>query len=560
MSEKIKKLRNQEMTEGIVGAGNRTLLYALGVGKEEVEKPFIGIVNSWNEMHPGHKNLRELAAAVKEGVIAAGGQPFEFNTIALCDGETQGHNGMCFVLPSRDLIADSVEVMAEGQRLDGLVMLASCDKIVPAMAMAAGRLNIPAVIVTGGPMMPNPYKGRTFGGAWELREAAGKLTTGEISQKDYDAMEQCVCGGVGSCPMMGTANTMSCLMEPLGLSLPGCGTCHAVQAEKLRYARESGKLVMRLVKENRCPRDYITEQSFRNMMRVSAAIGGSTNTFLHIPAIAKAFGFRLDAEEFNKAGDSTPYLACIKPSGKYTLWDMHMAGGVPAVMKELGEKYLDMNQQCVTGQTWAEVLKDFDGTLNPEVIHHADDPVAPQGGLIVLKGNLAPAGAGIKRTAVDKKMWVHTGPARVFEREMDAILAIRNGQIQKGDVIVIRYEGPKGGPGMREMLAATTTLMGFGLGDSCALVTDGRFSGASRGPCIGHVSPEAALGGPIALVKDGDIIHIDLYQKSLTIDVSDEEMAQRRKAWTPHPPMVNSYYLDRYARLVGPTWEGAVLE
>ena len=560
MSEKIKKLRNGEMTDGIINAGNRTLLYALGIDKEEMEKPFIGVVNSWNEMHPGHKHLRELSAAVKEGIIAAGGQPFEFNTIALCDGETQGHKGMCFVLPSRDLIVDSVEVMAEGQRLDGLVMLASCDKIVPAMAIAAGRLNIPAVIVTGGPMMPSTYKGRAFGGAWEVREAAGKLAAGEISQADYDAMEQCVCGGVGSCPMMGTANTMSCLMEPLGLSLPGCGTIHATQADKLRYARNSGKLVMQLVAENRRPRDYITYESILNMMRVSAAIGGSTNTFLHIPAIAKAFGFQLDPQEFNRIGDSTPYLACTKPSGKYTLWDMHMAGGVPAVMKELGGKYLDLSQKAVTGQTWAEVLEHVPGTLNPEVIHTAAEPVAPQGGLIVLKGSLAPVGAGLKRTAVYKKMWVHRGPAKVFDREMDAILAIRNGKIEKGDVIVIRYEGPKGGPGMREMLAATTTLMGFGLGDSCALVTDGRFSGASRGPCIGHVAPEAAEGGPIALVEDGDMISIDLYKKTLDLEVSPEELARRAEHWTPKPPMVESYYLSRYQRLVSSTWDGAVLE
>ena len=557
MPEKIQKLRNGEMTDGIINAGNRTLLYALGIGKEEMEKPFIGIANSWNEMHPGHKHLRELSAAVKEGIIAAGGQPFEFNTISLCDGETQGHKGMCFVLPSREIIADSVEVMAEGQRLDGLVMLASCDKIVPAMAIAAGRLNIPCVIVTGGPMMPSAYKGRAFGGAWEVREAGGKLAAGQITQEEYDEMEQCVCGGVGSCPMMGTANTMSCLMEPLGLSLPGCGTTHATQANKLRCARESGKLVMRLVAEKRCPRDYITYGSFQNMMRVSAAIGGSTNTFLH--AIAKAFGFRLDPEEFNRIGDSTPYLACIKPSGTYTLWDMHMAGGVPAVMKELGDR-LDLTQKAVTGQTWAEVLEHVSGTLNQEVIHHASNPVAPQGGLIVLKGSLAPIGSGLKRTAVDKKMWVHRGPARVFNREMDAILAIRGGNIQKGDVIVIRYEGPKGGPGMREMLAATTTLMGFGLGDSCALVTDGRFSGASRGPCIGHVAPEAAEGGPIALVRDGDMISIDLYKKTLDLEVSQEELERRQAEWSPLPPMINSCYLDRYRRTVGPTWEGASLE
>ncbi len=556
----MEKIRNGEMTEGLANAGNRVLLYALGIGSEEMHKPFIGVINSWSEMHPGHKHLRELAAAVKEGILAGGGQPFEFNTIALCDGITQGHKGMCFVLPTRDLICDSVELLAEGNRLDGLVMLASCDKIVPAMAMAAGRLNIPAVIVTGGPMMPGYYHGRQLAGAWEVREAAGKLANGDISEAEYTEMEQCDCTMVGSCPMMGTANTLSCLMEPLGLSLPGCGTVHAVQADKLRYARESGKLIMRLVAEKRAPRDYIGKASFMNMMRVSAAIGGSTNTFLHIPAIARAFGVAIEPEDFNRIGDTTPYLACTKPSGKYTLWDMHLAGGVPAVMKELGEQYLDLSCQAVTGQTWAELLPAFPESRNTEVIHKADSPVAPQGGLIVLKGNLAPEGAGLKRTAVAPSMWVHRGPARVFEREAAAIEAIKSGKIEKGDVIVIRYEGPKGGPGMREMLNATTTLMGFGLGESCALVTDGRFSGASRGPCIGHVSPEAAEGGPIALVRDGDMIAIDLYQKSLTLEVSEEELAERRKDWQPLPPMVDSYYLNRYAKSVSSCWAGAVLE
>lgn len=560
VSIKVEKIRSGEMTDGILSAGNRTLLYALGIGKEEVRKPFIGIVNSWNEMHPGHKHLRELAAAVKEGVLAEGGQPFEFNTIALCDGETQGHKGMCYVLPTRDLICDSVELVAEGQRMDGLVFLASCDKIVPAMAMAAGRLNIPSVIVTGGPMLPGYFKGKPLAGAWEVREAAGKLAKGEITEAEYDAMEQCVCSGIGSCPMMGTANTMSCLMEPLGLSLPGCGTTHAAQAEKLRYARESGKLVMKLVAERRCPRDYITYESFLNMMRVSAAIGGSTNTFLHIPAIAKSFGLHIDPEEFNRIGDSTPYLACIKPSGKYSLWDMELAGGVRAVMKELGSRYLDVKQQAVTGETWEELLPRFEGSQNTEVIHTVDDPVAPQGGLIVLKGNLAPVGAGIKRTAVSPAMRVHRGPAKVFDREAAAIEAIKSGRIEKGDVIVIRYEGPKGGPGMREMLMATTTLMGYGLGESCALVTDGRFSGASRGPCIGHVAPEAAVGGPIAFVRDGDMIEIDLEKKILNVEVSDQEMEARKADWKPAPPMVSTPYMERYRRLVGSVWDGAVLE
>ena len=556
----VKKLRNGEMTEGLANAGNRVLLYALGIGSEEMHKPFIGVINSWSEMHPGHKHLRELAAAVKEGILAAGGQPFEFNTIALCDGITQGHKGMCFVLPTRDLICDSVELLAEGNRLDGLVMLAGCDKIVPAMAMAAGRLNIPSVIVTGGPMMPGYYHGRELAGAWEVREAAGKLARGEISEAEYTEMEQCDCTMVGSCPMMGTANTLSCLMEVLGLALPGGGTVHAVQADKLRQARESGKLVMQLVRENRCPKDYITKASFMNMMRVSAAIGGSTNTFLHIPAIARSFDITIEPEDFNRIGDTTPYLACIKPSGKYTLWDMHLAGGVPAVMKELGGRCLNLDCEAVTGEKWSALLPAFPESRNTEVIHRADQPVAPQGGLIVLKGNLAPEGAGLKRTAVTPSMRVHRGPAKVFEREAAAIEAMKDGRIEKGDVIVIRYEGPKGGPGMREMLNATTTLMGFDLGDSCALVTDGRFSGASRGPCIGHVSPEAAEGGPIALVRDGDMISIDLERKTLELEVSDEELAERRKDWKPLPPMAESHYLQRYARSVSSCWNGAFLE
>lgn len=316
-----------------------------------------------------------------------------------------------------------------------------------------------------------------------MREAGGKLSRGEITREEYDEMEKSVCGGVGSCPMMGTANTMSCLMEPLGLSLPGYGTVHAVEADKLRYARNSGKLVMRLVAEGRRPKDYITEASFYNMMRVSAAIGGSTNTFLHIPAIAKAFGFSIDPEEFNRIGDTTPYLACIKPSVAHTLWDLHLAGGIPAVMKELGERYLDVHCQAVTGETWEQVLERVSGTQNETVIHTLENPVASESGLAVLRGNLAPEGAGIKKTACDKSMWIHSGPARVFDSEMEAVVAITSGRIEKGDVIVIRYEGPKGGPGMREMQTATTALMGAGLGASCALVTDGRFSGASRGPC-----------------------------------------------------------------------------
>lgn len=559
MTQTKKTYHSSRITDGPINAGTRTLLYALGIDKEEIQKPFIGIANSWNEMHPGHKHLREISAAVREGILAEGGMPFEFNTISMCDGFAQGHSGMCYVLPSRDVIADSVELMAVGQCLDGLVMIASCDKIVPAMAIAVGRINIPAVIVTGGPMMPGYFDGRPISGAWEVREAAGKLARGEMSREDYDRMEKSVCTGAGSCAMMGTANTMSCLMEPLGLALPGCGTAHAVQADKLRLARNSGKQAVKLVKENVRPRDYITYESIMNTLKVNAAIGGSTNSALHLPAIAKAFGYTLDPEVFNEVGRMVPYLASVKPSGEYTMWDMEQAGGVPAVMAELGSRYLDMEQKAVTGQTWREVLKGIK-SKNTKVIATADHPVHENGGLAVLKGTLAPVGAIVKLTAVSPNMMVHRGPARVFNDEGAAIKAIKDGKIQKGDVIVIRYEGPKGGPGMREMLNATSTLMGYGLGESTSIVTDGRFSGASRGPCVGHIAPEAAEGGPIAFVEDGDMIFIDLPNRVIDFEIEESELEKRKKEWILPKLITNSSFLERYRRQVGSVWEGATLE
>lgn len=552
--------RSDAMKSGLTNAGNRTFLYSLGLNKEDIEKPFIGIVNTWNEIHPGHKHLRELSAAVRDGILAAGGQPFEFNTISLCDGLTQGHAGMCYVLPSRDLIADSVELNAGAHRFDGLVMLASCDKIVPAMAMAAGRINIPSIIVTGGPMIGGVFDGRRLGGGWVIREAAGKLARGELSEAGYEQMERSVCTGAGSCPMMGTANTMSCLMEPLGLSLPGCGSAHAVMAEKLRIARNSGKRIMELVADGCRPRDYITKSSFINALRVSAAIGGSTNTLIHMPAIAQSFGFELQPELFNEIGDTTPYLANVIPSGKYTMLEFDQAGGIPAVMKELGEEYLDLEQLCATGRSWGEELKRCPGSRDHEVIATAGEPLRRDSGLVVLKGSLAPVGAAVKRTAVHPKMLRHRGPARVFDSEEMAVEAIRGDTIRPGDVVVIRYEGPKGGPGMREMQNPVTALMGFGLGECAALVTDGRFSGASHGPCIGHVAPEAAEGGPIAFVEDGDMISIDIPNKILDIEVSGEIMRQRSEGWKPAPPKAEGYYLRRFQYLVNDAWHGAVME
>ena len=549
---------SNETVGGMERGGNRSYLYALGLDQKELEKPFIGIVNSWSAIHPGHVHLRTLAAAVAEGVLAAGGRPFEFNTIGICDGITQGHEGMKYVLPSREIIADSVEVMARAHHFDGLVLLASCDKIVPAMARAAGRLNLPCVIVTGGPMHAGIYKGKDFAG-YQLREAVSQLASGEISEADYCEMEQCVCTGPGSCPMMGTANTMSCLMEPLGLSLPGCGTAHATDAKKIRIARRSGELVMDLVRENRRPRDYITRETFLNAITVDMAIGGSTNSTIHLPAIAHDFGVEISADDFERASRATPHLVNVRPSGKYTLWELELAGGIPAVMGELGEEHLNLSLPCVTGQPWREVLKGAH-SANHDVLSTLADPLHPQGGLAILKGNLAQEGAVVKQSAVHPDMLVHTGPARPFNCEEDAIAAIRAGQINPGDVIVIRYEGPKGGPGMREMLSATTALVGSGLGTTTALVTDGRFSGSTRGPCIGHVSPEAYVGGVIGLVEPGDMITLDIPGRKLTLNVSDEELKRRRANFKPLKRKVESSYLRRYAASVSSVWKGAVLD
>ena len=555
-----KEYRSDKMKLGSINAGNRTFLYGLGLDTEDIHKPFIGIANTWNEIHPGHKHLRELSAAVKEGILAAGGQPFEFNTIALCDGITEGHNGMCFVLPSRDLICDSVEVNAHGHCFDGLVLIASCDKIVPAMAMAAGRINIPTIIVTGGPMLGGTFEGRRMGGGWMVREAASRVDRGEMSEEDYVRMQKSVCSGVGSCPMMGTANTMSCLLEPLGLALPGCGAVHAVMAEKLRYARNSGKRIMELVEQNIKPRDYVTYESILNTLRVSAAIGGSTNTLIHMPAIASSFGYKIDAEEFNRIGDTTPYLASVIPSGRFTMQEFAEAGGIPAVMKELGDDYLDLSQKAVTGRTWAEELAGNPGSLNKDVIAGTDKPFRDDSGVCVLFGNLAPEGAAIKRTSVHPSMLKHRGPARVFDGEEPAVAAIKTGKINPGDVVIIRYEGPKGGPGMREMQNPVTALISYGLSECAALVTDGRFSGASHGPCIGHVTPEAADGGPIAFVEEGDIISIDIPNKSIVLEVSEEVMEQRRKHFAPAPLKADSHYLRRFRYLVSDAWHGAVME
>lgn len=545
------------VVDGIEKAGMRGLLKACGLIDEELSRPFIGVVNSWNEMHPGHKGFRQIAEAVKEGIRLAGGVPFEFNTISICDGITQGHKGMCYVLPSREVIADSIELVVEAQQLDGLVFIAACDKIVPGMLMAMLRIDIPSIMVTGGPMIPGSFKGRSLA-VYEIREAAGLLKRGLMTEEEFKEMEDSICPTFGSCSMMGTANTMSCVAEALGLTLPGCATTHAVYSKKLREAKLSGLQIMKLVEMGIKPSNIVTQRSFENAMRVVVAVGGSSNALLHIPAIAHEMGMKITPDDFEKISRTTPHLVNAKPSGPFTLKDLDDAGGIPVVMKELSP-LLHLDEKNVLLSTIREVISKAQNR-NKEVIRSLDNPVHKEGSLAILKGNLAPGGAVVKQTAVSSSMRVHTGPARVFESCEDAVKAILEGRIKKGDVVVIRYEGPRGGPGMREMLSATAALVGMGLGDSTALVTDGRFSGSTRGPCVGHVSPEAASGGPIAIVRDGDLITIDIDKRNIELHLSPHEIEERFRNWKPPLPKVTKGYLALYAQLVSSADEGAILK
>ncbi len=551
-----KKYRSRVLVEGAEKAGERAHLRSLGLGTEDLRKPFVGIVNSWNEMHPGHVHLRGLAAEVKQGVLQAGGIPFEFNTIAICDGITQGHVGMRYVLPSRDLIADSIELVVEAQRLDGLVFLSSCDKIEPAMLMAMARLNLPSIMLTGGPMMPGRFQGRQVA-IPDMREAVGRWRRGEYTDAEIRELESSVCAGPGSCAMMGTANTMACVAEVLGMTLPGCATAHAVDARKKQLARQSGRQILRLLEQDLRPRDLMTPAALENAVILCSAIGGSTNALLHLPAIAGELGLSLGPEDFDRVSRITPHLTSIKPSGPYTLLDLDRAGGVPAVIQRL-LPLLHGGERNVLGQTLAEVAS---GAVvqDDDVIRPLERPVHPHGSYAVLKGNLAPEGACVKMTGVDPAMLTHRGPARVFDSEEEGEKAIYEGLVQPGDVVVLRYEGPVGGPGMREMLTATAALMGMGLGKSTAIITDGRFSGATRGPCVGHISPEAAAGGLLAFVRDGDPIEIDIPGRRLELRVGEEEIARRRKEIQVRRKEVGGV-LGRYARLVGSVAGGARLK
>jgi len=549
-------LRSDVVKRGVERAPHRALLKALGITDKDLEKPFIAVVNSFTTVVPGHAHLNQVADAVKAGVISAGGVPFEFNTIAICDGLAMGHEGMKYSLPSRELIADSIEVMVQAHRFDGMILITNCDKITPGMLMTAARLNIPAIVVTGGPMLSGMYKGRKIGIA-SMFEAVGEVAAGKMNEEELKMLEDLACPSCGSCNGMFTANTMACVTEALGMSLPGCATPSAVSAARLRIAKASGERVVELVMEDLKPLDILTSEAFENAIMVDMALGGSTNTVLHLSAIAREAEVSLFLTLFDELSGRAPHLCNMVPGGPYTMEDLDAAGGIPAVMKELSP-LLHLNAVTVTGKTVEENIEQT-VVLDTNVIRPLTNPVHPEGGIAILKGNLAPKRAVVKATAISPKMLVHKGPAKVFDSEEEAMKAILNKEIREGDVVVIRYEGPKGGPGMREMLSPTATIAGMGLSESVALVTDGRFSGATRGPCIGHVSPEAADGGPIAVLIDGDVIEIDVPKRKLNVELTDEELGNRLKSWKPKQLKVGKGYLVRYSQLVQPAHMGSVL-
>ena len=551
-------MKSDAVKKGLQQAPHRSLFNALGMTEEEMERPLVGIVCSYNEIVPGHMNLDKIANAVKMGVAMAGGTPIMFPAIAVCDGIAMGHEGMKYSLVTRDLIADSTECMAKAHQFDALVMIPNCDKNVPGLLMAAARVNVPTVFVSGGPMLAGHVGGHKTSLS-SMFEAVGANAAGKMSLEELNEYECKACPTCGSCSGMYTANSMNCLTEALGMGLKGNGTIPAVYSERLKLAKHAGMAVMELYRKNIRPRDIMTKDAILNALTVDMALGCSTNSMLHLPAIAHEVGFDFDISFANEISEKTPNLCHLAPAGPTYMEDLNEAGGVYAVMNELRELGL-LHEDCitVTGNTIGENIKDCENK-NPQVIRPLDNPYSKTGGLAVLKGNLAPDGSVVKRSAVVDEMMVHKGPARVFECEEDAIVAIKGGKIVPGDVVVIRYEGPKGGPGMREMLNPTSAIAGMGLGSSVALITDGRFSGASRGDSNGHVSPEAAVGGPIALVEEGDIIKINIPEMTLELDVSDEVLAERRKNWTPREPKVTTGYLARYASMVTSGNRGAIL-
>ena len=552
-------MNSSNVKEGVQQAPHRSLFNALGFTKEEMKKPMIGVVCSYNEIVPGHMNLDKIAQAVKMGIAEAGGVPVMFPAIAVCDGIAMGHVGMKYSLVTRDLIADSTEAMAKAHQFDGLVMIPNCDKNVPGLLMAAARVNIPTVFVSGGPMLAGHVNGRKRSLS-SMFEAVGEFDSGKITEEQLTNFEENVCPTCGSCSGMYTANSMNCLTEAIGMGLRGNGTIPAVYSARIRLAKEAGYAVMNLIEKDIRPRDIMTKEAFTNALTVDMALGCSTNTMLHLPAIAHECGIELNMEFANEISDRTPNLCHLAPAGPAYMEDLNEAGGIYAVMNELTKKnLLYLDGMTVTGKTTGENIAGV-ANRDPEIIRPIENPFMPNGGIAVLKGNLAPDTGIVKRSAVAPEMMTHEGPARVFDCEEDAIKAITTGQIHEGDVVVIRYEGPKGGPGMREMLNPTSAIIGMGLGSTVALITDGRFSGASRGAAIGHVSPEAAVGGPIALVEEGDNILVDIPNNRLELKVSDEVLAERKAAWKPRKPKITEGYLGRYQALVTSGNRGAILE
>ena len=552
-------MRSDNVTKGMQQAPHRSLFNALGYTKEELDRPLVGIVSSYNEIVPGHMNLDKIVEAVKMGVAMAGGTPIVFPAIAVCDGIAMGHTGMKYSLVTRDLIADSTECMAMAHQFDALVMVPNCDKNVPGLLMAAARLNIPTVFVSGGPMLAGHIHGKKRSLS-SMFEAVGSYAAGTMTEDEVREYEEKVCPTCGSCSGMYTANSMNCLTEAIGMGLPGNGTIPAVYSERIKLAKHAGMAVMELLKRDIRPRDIMTKAAFMNALTMDMALGCSTNSMLHLPAIAHEAGVDIDLDIANALSKKTPNLCHLAPAGPTYMEDLNEAGGVSAVMSELNKiGLLDTSCMTVTGKTIAENIQGV-VNKNPEVIRPVENPYSKTGGIAVLKGNLAPDSAVVKRSAVVPEMMVHEGPARVFDCEEDAIAAIKGGKIVEGDVVVIRYEGPKGGPGMREMLNPTSAIAGMGLGSSVALITDGRFSGASRGASIGHVSPEAAVGGPIAFVEEGDIIKINIPENTLNVDITDEEMEARKAKWQPREPKITTGYLARYASMVTSGNTGAILK
>lgn len=550
-------MRSDKIKKGIKRAPHRSLLRACGVTDAEMERPFIGIANSFTDIVPGHIHLKQIANSVKLGISQAGGVPFEFNTMAICDGIAMNHEGMRYSLASREIIADTVESMAQAHSLDALVLLPTCDKIVPGMLMAAARLDIPSIVVTGGPMLPGEYKEEAVD-LINVFEAVGKVSAGNMSETELDELERCACPGAGSCAGLFTANSMACLTEAMGMSLPYCATTHAVDSKKIQMARESGEKIIELVEKNITPSMIMTQDAFFNAVVVDLALGGSSNTTLHLPAIAYELydkGVRVNLDLFDELSRKIPHLTAISPSGPHTMLDLDKAGGIPAILKVLKDKIKGENLTC-TGQSLKKNIKDA-RVNNDNVIRPTNNPVHSEGGIAVLKGNLSPNGSVVKQAAVTEDMLIHEGPAKVYNSEEECVQAIFQNKITDGDVVIIRYEGPQGGPGMREMLNPTSAISGRGL-DSVALVTDGRFSGGTRGPCIGHVSPEAMANGPIAVIKNGDLIKIDIPRRKLELMLEEEEI-QRRIRKVKHPKKKLKGWLSRYSKLVSSADKGAIL-